>query len=391
MHYERADLVVVGGGVMGACVAWQAARRRVSVLLVEQYRPGHRLGSSHGESRIIRYSYPEPFYVELMKAAFGEWHQLEEAAEERLYLRCGGLDLARRGLGYVEARAAALQAAGLPFQELDEGALRLRYPQFRLEDDTLGLFQPDTGILAADTSLLAAWRAAGRQGARLVTDTPIERLDLEHERPTAVAEGVAFRGRWLVVAAGPWLPRLLPDLAPVLRVTRQQYAFFAPQEPGLFAPGKLPVFIVQEGERTYYGLPLFGRQGVKCARHGSDEEVTPENCRRSVDPAALEELRDFLRRWLPGAEGPVVHSGVCLYTETPDRHFLLDRHPEREDVVVAGGFSGHGFKFAPLVGRIALELLSGGTDLPVTAFSLNRQALAAGGRSEPPGKGPVPR
>lgn len=382
MRYETADLVVVGGGIMGACVAWQAARRKMTVLLVERFRPGHRQGSSHGESRIIRYAYPERDYVSLMKDAYAEWRELSEDSKDTgLYVRSGGLDLGPRDDAYLAGCRAAMDEAGIPYEVLDASDVRGRFPQFTPGREVLGVFQADAGLIAADRALAAAWRVAERRGVRAFVDTPVDYLDLEYDRPTAVTRDVAFRGRAMVVAAGPWLGKLMPDLAPGLKVTRQQYGLFRPTDPALFAPGKFPVYIIQDEESVFYGLPPLGREGVKVAEHGGGPVVDPDAKRPArPDPAEMRRLQDFLRRWIPEAAGEFLHGEICHYTNTPDSDFLLSPTGVRPDVVVAGGFSGHGFKFAPLVGRLAVGLAAGEGGPPELArFRLERKAMQDAG------------
>lgn len=378
MRYETADLVVVGGGIMGACVAWQAARRKLSVILVEQFRPGHRQGSSHGESRIIRYAYPEQDYVSLMRDAYRAWAELsDESQDSGLYVRSGGLDLGARDDAYLAACRAAMDEQSVPYEVLDAAGVRSRFPQFTPGREVLGVFQPDAGLIAADRALAAAWRVSERRGVRAFVDRKVDYLDLEYDRPTAVTPDIAFRGRAMVVSAGPWLGKLMPELAPALKVTRQQYGLFRPTEPALFEPGRFPVYIVQDEEGMFYGLPPLGREGVKVAEHGGGPVVDPDAKRPArPDPKEMRRLQDFLRRWIPDAAGEFLHGEICHYTNTPDTDFLLAPSGLRSDVVVAGGFSGHGFKFAPLVGRLAVGLASGeGGPAELARFRLDRPAM----------------
>ncbi|GMU55539.1 MAG: oxidoreductase [Candidatus Xenobia bacterium] len=379
MQYERVDLVVVGGGIMGSMTAWRAVQRGLKVALVEQFRPGHARGSSHGCGRIYRYNYPEADYVRWMGGSFPLWHALEEEAGERLLFGCGCLDLALgpEGNAMLQACHEAMLSQDVQSEFLRDSELRARFPQFTPPPGVRSLYQSQGGVVAADRALEAAWQGVRRGEGRLFVDHRVERVDLEYDQPTVLARGTAFRGQRLVLAGGPWAPRLLPELARALTPTRQQFALLRPEDEAMYRPDRFPALIVHDVEQPYYMLPIIGSEAVKIARHGGAPPADPEVVQANPDPKELEKLRGYLKHWLPGAYNAPIEGGkTCFYTETPDTDFVIGAHPAREDVVVLAGFSGHGFKFAPLVGQVAVELaFDRGTAWPVERFSPTREAL----------------
>lgn len=381
MQYERVDLVVVGGGIMGSMTAWRATRRGLRVALVEQFRPGHARGSSHGCSRIFRYNYPEPDYVRWMGGAFPLWHALEDEFGEKLLHGCGCLDLALgpEGEQELEKCHAAMLSQDVFSEYLREKQLRDKFPQFTPPPGTKALYQKDGGVVAADRALAAAWAGARKGEAKLFVDHKVDRLDLEYDQPTVLANGTAFRGKALVLAGGSWMPRLVPQLKSALTPTRQQFAMLRPEDEAMYRADKFPALIVYDVDRPYYMCPIMGDEGLKIARHGGAPPADPEVAQEKPDRKELEKLRSYAKHWLPGAYNAEIEGGkTCFYTETPDTDFVLGPHPARGDVVLLGGFSGHGFKFAPLVGQVGVELaVDGGTSWPVARFDPQREALKA--------------
>lgn len=379
MQYERVDLVVVGGGIMGSMTAWRAVQRGLKVALVEQFRPGHGRGSSHGCSRIYRYNYPQADYVRWMGGAFPLWHALEQECGERLLHGCGCLDLSLgpEGEAMLEQCHAAMLSQDIVSEYLREKPLRDKFPQFTPPPGVKALYQKDGGVVAADLALQAAWDGARRGEARLFVDHAVERVDLEYDQPTVLARGTAFRGKALVLAGGAWAPRLIPALRRALTPTRQQYALLSPENASMYRPDKFPALIVHDVEQPYYMCPAMGSEGLKIARHGGAPPADPEVPQEQPEPKQLEKLRGYLKHWLPEAyRAPIQGGRTCFYTETPDSDFVIGPHPDRPDVVVLAGFSGHGFKFAPLVGQVGVELaVDGGTTWPVERFAPGREAL----------------
>lgn len=357
------DVIIVGLGAMGTAAAWQLGRRGVRVLGLEQFALGHELGSSHGQTRIIRQAYYEhPDYVPLVQRAFAEWYELECASGEHLLTTCPCLSIGPPDSDVVQGVRRSSQEHCLPIEDLTASEVQARYPAFDLSTagDVVGVLEHTAGFLYVDRCVRAMANEAVKLGAELRTNEPViswERRGTSLVVRTAAGEYHAPR---LVLTAGPWAGRLLGAHGAALRVMRQVVLWHDSPHPELFRRDRFPIFLAQCGEAYYYGLPAIDRHGVKVARHyGAPELSGPEGIQREVTEADHAGVRDFLQRYLPAA-GAATRSSTCLYTLTPDRHFLIDRHPEQEGVVFAAGFSGHGFKFAPAIGEILADLVATG-------------------------------
>jgi sarcosine oxidase len=375
-HMNHYDAIIVGGGVMGCAAAWHLARDGRRALLLEQFALGHTNGSSHGHSRIIRLAYHAPEYVHLARAAYPLWRALEAETGEALLLQTGGLDLGMPGTATFEATRATLAAAGVPFEILDTAALASRYPQFHPPEGALGIYQAEAGILDADRCLAALASAARRHGAELRANEPALEIAPDGGGALVRTAVASYRADRLILAAGSWMrplaARLGLDLP--LTVTREQVAFFAPRDPEAFAPGRFPIFIHHSDDTPAgYGFPIFGLPGVKVAFHGGGPAIAPDDTDRAVDVGRLAALRSYVARLLPACAGEPFYSVTCRYTMTPDEDFILDRHPEYPQIVLASPCSGHGFKFGALIGRILADLaIRGASDQPIGRFGLGR-------------------
>jgi monomeric sarcosine oxidase len=359
---RRIDVAVVGLGLAGAATAWAAARRGHSVAAFEAYAPGHRRGSSHGTARIFRRAYLDPFYVELTGRAGHLWDRLAGEAGEPLLTRTGGVD---HGPGREpEKMADLLRRHGVAAELLDPGEAGRRWPGVRF--DGPAVHDPEGGVLDPEAAMAAMVRLAVRAGAEVSYETPVRGLEPD-------ADGVRIRlggagsgdrhARIVVVAAGAWTGPLLDGLVPLppLTVTQQQVLYFAPA-----APGPWPT-IVHGGsqEIDMYALPENGL--VKVGDHVNGVVTTADTRDFVVDPTARDRAVSYVRRWLPGLDPVPRSESTCLYTMAPAEDFVLDRHGP---FVVCSACSGHGAKFAPLVGELTTDLLEGGA--PVARFALSR-------------------
>ncbi len=367
------DVVVVGLGAMGSAAVYHLARRGRRVVGIERFRPGHESGSSHGATRIIRLGYYEhPAYVPLLRRAYALWRELEAAARRPLLRITGIAEIGPPDGRLVAGTLAAARTHDLPHAVLAAPEFMRRFPAFRIPADCVGVVQPDGGVLAAEPAIVAHLDLAQAAGAELRTGETVAAIEPRGGGVQVVTDRGTLEAGAAIVAAGPWLSKLLPDLAAPLRVTRQVMAWFEPHDASLFPPGRFPVFMIEGARGIHYGFPL-DEVGVKFAKHHhADETVDPDACDRAASPADEALIRPVLAECLPAANGRLLRAKVCLYTMTPDGDFLLDRLPGAPQIVVASPCSGHGFKFAPVIGEILADLATEGT----TPHDISRFRLA---------------
>jgi len=377
MEHIEAKHVIIGAGAMGSAAAYHLARRGEPVLLIEQFDLGHDRGSSHGAARITRHSYADARYARLMPAAFRAWKELEADAGEPLYIRTGGVSFSPPGVDYAARVAANLEELGVHHWRSSGQAWNLRHPAFALPEAYDVVFEPDAGMVAAARAVavqveLARFHGGGK--TRVLDRTPVRRIDLDPERPTVVTDSARIVCERLIVSAGAWVKRLLPQLPVPLHVTRQQVLYLEPIRSDPFRIGRFPVFIFKGEalEDAFYGMPEFQGLGVKVARHGGPE-FDPDTVDRTVGAEYVEIVRCFLRGHIPALAGAKVSfTEVCLYTVAPDDQFEVDFLPGRPDVIVASPCSGHGFKFSCLIGRVLADLaITGEIELAPAAWRLH--------------------
>jgi sarcosine oxidase len=369
------DVIVLGVGGMGSAALFELARRGRRVLGLEQFALDHDQGSSHGHTRIIRKAYYEhPDYVPLVLRAYERWRDLERRQGRTLLTDCACLSIGRPDGELVAGVRQSAERHGLPVEHLDAGAMRRRFPAFQFGDEYVGALEPSAGFLYVEDCVRAYIAEARRLGATIRDGEPV--VSWKAEGGGVVVETLA--GRYaadrLIVTAGPWARQVLADVGASLTVMRQVMFWFGMQNDVAFQRDRFPIYIADTPEGAFYGLPALNPDGLKTARHyGAPELRDPSEVVRTVSAEDEETVRRFLRAHLPGADGPVRKASVCVYTLTPDRHFLIDVHPEHPQVAFAAGFSGHGFKFASVVGEILADLAENGrTDWPIERFRFAR-------------------
>lgn len=351
----RPRLLIVGAGLAGVFAAYAAARRGVRVTLLERFAPGHDRGSSHGGSRIFRHAYEEDDYVRLAIAADDGWRELERTSGERLLWRAGGLDLAPSGTPALDRIEGALRGHGRPVERLDAAEVRRRFPAYAPDPDTVALFQPDAGVVAADRALIAAARGAAALGAELRFGTPVARLDHDADGVAArLVDGSRLQAERGIVAAGPWLAEGPLELKVPLRIEQQQVVYLAAPSGPDHGAERMPLFI--DRARLTYGMGrLEHPAAVKVADHVGAPTIRLSDRDPSLDATWAAATQERVRHLLP-ALGGRVGGATCLYTKTPDEDFLIGPHPHAPGWTIAGGFSGHGFKFGPALGDMLVEL-----------------------------------
>lgn len=354
---SRIDVGIVGLGAIGSMAALELARRGHRVLGFDRFHPPHAMGSSTGKSRIIREAYFEhPQYVPLVQRAYARWQELERSAHTSLLVPTGGLMIGPPDGVLVAGARRSAQQHGLPYEELTARDVRRRFPMFRTQDPDVGLFEPRAGVLRPEAAIEAALAAAETAGARLHFDEPVLSW-----HPGARIELVTAVGRYavdrLVLAAGAWMAGGLPGSDLRLEVARQTLFWFdAGESRRILSPKKMPIFIWEWApDQMFYGFPDLG-DGVKVAIHHQGEPADPDSVRRSVAPGEEARLRGVMQSRTPALNGALRESAVCLYTNTMDGDFLLDRSPLDSRVILASPCSGHGFKFAPALGEVLADL-----------------------------------
>jgi sarcosine oxidase len=374
------EVIVLGAGAMGGAAAYQLARAGVSVLLLEQYEVGHTRGASHGESRIIRLSYDHPHYIEMCRRSYRLWAELESDAGETVLTRTGMLDLSPPGHPAMAACLESMRATAVEHEIWSSAEVIRRYPQFKLPSEYFGVWQSDAGILSPQQCVSLLVRTAQKHGAVIKDNTKVEAILLQDDRVTVVTQSGEFHGKKLIVSAGPWAGTALQQvgLRLPLTVTQESYVFFQPRRPDLFEVGRFPIFAFYGDtphgpDLAFYGFPVFGKAGIKIARHHAGPVTTADDRSFDVPPETVDRLQGYLQQFLPDAQGVPIHAMTCLYTNTPDRHFVIDTLPGYRHVAIACGFSGHGFKFAVLIGELLADLVTKQrTDCSIELFSLSR-------------------
>ncbi|HMN85179.1 MAG TPA: N-methyl-L-tryptophan oxidase [Bauldia sp.] len=370
------DVIVVGVGGMGSAACHHLARRGARVLGLERFDIPHAHGSSHGITRIIRLAYYEdPAYVPLLRRAFELWRALGEEVDERILVTTGSLDAGYEGSGVFEGSLASCLEHGLRHEVLTGTEVKRRFPGYRLPDAHRALLQPDGGFVLSERAIVAHVTLAQRHGADIRAREAVtgwSPLPGGGVRVTTT-RGVYEAGR-LVLSPGAWIGDFVPALTGIAVPERQVLGWFPPDDPGLFAPDRFPVLNLMVEEGRYYLLPVWGVPGLKIGLyHHRGETGHADAIRRDVDGEDEAILRRCIGRYFPRADGPTMALHACMFTNTPDEHFIIDALPGQEDVIVASPCSGHGYKFASVVGEILADLaLSGRTGFDLSMFRLGR-------------------
>lgn len=370
-----ADVAVVGLGAAGSSTLQALARRGVSVLGIDQFHPPHNLGSTHGRSRVIREAYYEsPVYVPLVQRAYREWARLAEETGRHLFTQTGGVMIGPPDGEVVMGSKASAEQHGLPHELISAAEIRRRFPAFNPADDSVGLVEPRAGFLDPEQCVSACLEVAATNGARLELGVTVTGWKRNGSGIRLETTGGVVECRKAVFSAGPWLPALLGGSSLPLSIERQIMYWFEPiADPAQFGPDRCPVFIWEYArDRLFYGIADHGH-GFKAAFHHDGQMVTPETVDRTVRPSEVEAMRRLLERVIPKAPGKLRETVVCLYTNTPDHHFVLGSHPEEPGIFLASPCSGHGFKFASAVGEVVADMVTvGKTEYDLGAFSPTR-------------------
>lgn len=369
------EVVVAGLGAMGSSALYHFATRGARVVGVDRFQPPHAMGSSHGDSRIIREAYYEhPLYVPLVRRAYQLWDALAAKSGNQVYRRTGGLMVGRPDGPLLTGCLASVSEHAIPHKMMSAAEVGNRWPGLTPPDGFMSLWEERAGMLFPEQAVASHLRLAIEAGAEVRTDTTILGWSRSGEDLVVTTDRGEIRTRHLVLALGPWIPQLLQLPAPVFTVERQQFHWFEPVS-GYedLGPDKYPVALWEHWPGgLFVTLPDAG-QGVKIDIHHEGETVNPDTVSRVTTPAEEAAVRGLLAKFFPAANGRLRRSTVCLYTNTPDRHFVIDWLPGDPRVLVVSPCSGHGFKFSSVVGEVAADLvLRGKSGFDLAPFSLTR-------------------
>ncbi len=356
------DVIVVGVGGMGSATVRSLAERGLRVLGLDQFGIPHDQGSSHGLTRIIRLAFHEgPAYVPLGRRAYELWRDLERRSGEQVLHITGSVHAGAPGAAGFENTLRSCVEQDVPHTVLSSADLSERFPGYRLPAEMMAVVQPEGGFLAPERCIAASVAVAREQGADVREgEAMLDWAPTSYGVRVSTARGTYEAGA-LVLTAGAWAGKLIPELSGVAVPERQAVAWFAPRRPELFDPSRFPVFIVTWRGEEHYGFPAFGVPGYKVGKfHNHGEFTDPNALDRAYRASDEEMLRAFTEECFPDAAGPLLRYVVCMFTNSPDKHFIIGKHQTYPQVSFAAGFSGHGFKFCSAIGEIMGDLAQTG-------------------------------
>ncbi|QRM28023.1 N-methyl-L-tryptophan oxidase [Microvirga sp. VF16] len=372
------DVAVIGLGAMGSAALFNLARRGQRVIGIEQFEPGHDKGSSHGESRIIRLSYFEhPSYVPLARRAMEKWRELEQLCGQTILTVTGILEAGYPGCQVVEGSLEASRLHGLDHEVLSAAEINRRFPAFKVPSHWTGLYQPEGGFLRPELAIQQFVGLAERHGAEVRTQTRVLAIEPLGSGVRVRTETGEIEAGSVIIAAGAWIGDFAPKLKPHLKLTRQVLGWFEPLQPAYYSPDRCPVFILESEDDACYGFPDFAGTGVKTASHRKGAYLTSaDDLTQDGGPADEAQIRRMLALAMPDANGPLKAMRTCIYTRTPDEDFVIDRSSVDPRIVLASPCSGHGFKFASVIGEVLADLALGKPPAnDISRFKLDRFRL----------------
>ena len=387
---KRYNAIVVGVGAAGSATVYELAKRGKRVLGLERFDIPHDLGSSHGYTRIIRLAYYEhPSYVMLLRRAYELWREIERRSGEKLLHLTGSIDAGPADSAVFKGSLQSCLEHDLPHEVLTGRDLAARFPGYRLPFETMAVFQPEGGFLEPERCIVSYVTAAQALGAEVRARERVLEWQPLGEGVRVTTDRDVYEADRLVVTAGAWNGSLVDVLDGLLEPERQVLAWLQPSRPELFAPERFPVFNLLVDEGRYYGFPIHQVPGFKFGRyHHLEEVVDPEAVDREPTIEDEQVLREFAERYFPEGAGATMSLKSCMFTNTPDHHFIIDRHPRYPQVAFTSPCSGHGFKFASVIGEIMADLAERGeTRHNIEFFRLDRPELRvrprAGRRHDP--------
>jgi monomeric sarcosine oxidase len=372
---KRYDVIVLGAGGIGSAALYQLARRGAKVLGIDRFSPPHDRGSSHGQTRVIRQAYFEhPDYVPLLLESYRLWHELEQQTGQHLLHQIGLVEIGPEDGVVVPGVLSAAAQHGLTVESLSANEIVRHWPGLRVSEPLVGVYEPTAGYLLVEACVEAHLTAAREAGAELLFNTEVAGWTADANGITVRTANGTIGAERIVITAGAWAGQVLADLNVRLTARRKSLFWFATEAAEYKAASGMPVYLFELADGVFYGFPRLDKRGVKFAEHSGGRVVeNPPDVDREVVIEEERRLVNVLRRLLPGVSTQMTDHAVCLYTMSPDEHFVVDRHPAHANVVFAAGLSGHGFKFAPVLGAALADLvIEGRTTLPIGFLSSAR-------------------
>jgi N-methyl-L-tryptophan oxidase len=368
------DVIVVGAGTMGMPTGAYLAEHGARILIIDTFDPPHHSGSHHGQTRMIRHAYGEGRqYVSLVKRAQFLWKELERQSGLKIFEQTGVLGQGHRSSPFLKETVDAAKNHHLPLEELSADEIMERWPGITVAEDFIGCLETGSGLLFSENAIQAYKNIALENHAEILTNTPVLDIKQGNSSVEVITRNGTFNAGKVVVTAGAWAGKLLSDLQLPLQPYRKVVGWF--ESPELFEAPLFPSFYVDEGDRMFYGFPSLDGSGLKLGRTDGGQPIDPDNHVQNFGYYSSDEgdLRGFLHKFMPHANGKLKTGITCLYTKSPDGHFIIDHHPNHQNIILACGFSGHGFKFGSVMGEVLGQLAQNGTtDHDISLFSLSR-------------------
>lgn len=371
----RFDILVLGLGAAGSSALYHLSKTNKKIAGIDQFIPPHANGSSHGQSRITRQAYHEdPLYVPFIKKAYELWDEVEQNQHRRLFLKTAGIMLGSADASVIKGAELSAQTHDIPYEFLSTAEINRRFPAFKTDEGTVGVLEKNAGILFPEECIKAHLELAARNGAEIFTEERVLKITANDDEVEVITNKTIYTAARIIIAAGAWLNELLPGLQLPLTVERQVLYWF--NSPGTTLPlgaNALPVYIWEYAAgKMFYGFPDLG-DGIKVAHHHAGQVTDPHTLNRQISQDEITAMEDVVKKHFNIK--PVFNYGaVCMYTNTPNERFIIDRHPQYKNIIVASPCSGHGFKFASVTGKLLSELaLNETTTLDISVFSIGRQ------------------
>ncbi|HEY6977893.1 MAG TPA: N-methyl-L-tryptophan oxidase [Chitinophagaceae bacterium] len=369
------DVAIIGAGAMGSSAAYHLSKTGKKILVLDRFTPPHNLGSSHGQSRIIREAYFESLvYVPLVQEAYELWYQLEKESNKKLLLKTGGLMLGTPDSKVVQGALLSAQTYDLPYECLTGKEIKKRFPGFNPTGDTVGIYEQNAGILFPEECIKTNLQLAKKSNVTFCYNEIVTGITHNNSEVEITSNKGKYTADKLIVSAGAWLDELFPGLQLPLVVTRQVLFWFKyrNEDSKKFLPENFPVYIWQPGkEKIFYGFPDLG-DGIKIAIHHGGTQTTPYSIDRQVTNEEISEIENIIKHYFD-IDGSFNYSAVCMYTNTPDENFIIDHHPANKNIIVASPCSGHGFKFSSAIGKLLCDMvLEKPLTFDVSVFHISR-------------------